>query len=284
VKQLRIIQLSVRPTLSPSAGWCFILLFGLFFSGSAGAQDNYEIQVYGSPTVPRGSTMVEFHTNFTVEGRKQVSDGLLPTNHAVHETLEITHGVTEWFEVGYYNFTSLRSGNGWDWVGTHVRPRIAAPDSWHLPVGLGLSTEFGYQRPAYSPDTWTLEIRPIVDKKLGRWYLALNPTLERALVGQNTSKGFEFSPDVKASFDFTPKISGGLEYYGAVGPISGFDPLSQQEHQLFPVIDLDLSPKWELNFGVGVGMTGSTDHLIVKSIIGYRFDRFPLVHRHRSCN
>jgi hypothetical protein len=32
-----------------------------------------------------------------------------------------------------------------------------------------------------------------------------------------------------------------------------------------------VSPKWEFNFGVGIGMTGGSDHLIVKMIIGRRF-------------
>jgi hypothetical protein len=31
--------------------------------GPARAQDNYEIQVYGSELVPAGDTMVEFHSN-----------------------------------------------------------------------------------------------------------------------------------------------------------------------------------------------------------------------------
>jgi hypothetical protein len=45
------------------------------------------------------------------------------------------------------------------------------PESWHWPVGVSLSNEFGYQRRDFFPDTWTWEIRPIVDKKIGRWYL-----------------------------------------------------------------------------------------------------------------
>ena len=63
-----------------------------------------------------------------------------------------------------------------------------------------------------------------------------------------------------------------MEYYGSVGPVTGFDAVSQQQHQIFPVIDLNLSPKWEVNFGLGVGVTRSTDHLIAKMILGYRFD------------
>ena len=146
-------------------------------------------------------------------------------------------------------------------------------------MGVSLSNEIGYQRRRFSTDTWTWEIRPIVDKKLGPWYLSFNPTLDRSLHGPSVNKGVEFSPNFKVSYDFLkipsatyPKtISGGLEYYGAYGPITGFDPLRDQQQQFFPSLDFDLSPNWEFNFGVGVGTTRSTDHLIVKGIIGRRF-------------
>lgn len=237
----------------------------------ATAQDNYEIQVYGADTVEPGSTMLEFHTNFTAQGSTAVVNGVAPTNHAVHETIEITQGVNDWFETGFYIFTSARAGDGWDWVGDHIRPRFRIPEKWHWPVGVSLSNEIGYQRPKFSEDTWTWEMRPIVDKKIGPWYLSFNPTIEKALHGQNVEQGFEFSPNAKISYDFTKVITAGLEYYGAVGPILGFDPLAEQQQQFFPSIDLNVSPEWELNFGVGWGVTRSTDHLIVKAIIGRRF-------------
>src|SRR5947207_5932210 len=84
------------------------------------AQDNYEIQVYGYDTVAPGSTMVELHSNFTVDGSKTVVAGVLPTNHAEHETIEITQGWTNWFETGFYIFTSIQPDGGWQWVGDHV--------------------------------------------------------------------------------------------------------------------------------------------------------------------
>lgn len=64
----------------------------------------------------------------------------------------------------------------------------------------------------------------------------------------------------------------GIEYYGALGPVTGFDPVSQQQQQIIPAIDLNLSEKWKFNFGVDVGVTRSTDHLLAKMILGYRFD------------
>ena len=238
----------------------------------ARGQDNYEIQVYGYDTVPAHHTMLEFHTNFTALGEKNTVDGVLPTHHAWHETIEITHGFNDWFETGLYIFTSARSGNGWDFVGSHIRPRVRAPESWHWPVGVSISNEIGYQRRGYSVDTWTWEMRPIVDKQLGKWYWSFNPTLDRALHGPNTRRGFEFSPNFKFSYGVTRKIAAGIEYYGSFGPITGFDPLREEQHAIFPTIDLDLGPQWEVNFGPGLGLTSSTDRLILKVIIGYRFD------------
>ena len=235
------------------------------------SQDNYEIQVYGSETVAPRSTMVEVHSNFTFEGSKTVVDGMLPTNHAEHETLEITQGISKWSELGFYVFTSIQSDGGWQWVGDHIRPRVRAPEGWHWPVGASLSMEFGYQRAAFSPDTWTLEIRPIIDKKMGPWYWSINPTLDRSFHGPSVNQGVVFSPNVKFSYDLTKKIAGGLEYYGSYGPLSGFDALRDQQQQFFPTIDVDFGPQWEFNFGVGVGTTRATDHLIMKCIIGRRF-------------
>jgi hypothetical protein len=245
----------------------------LFLPGSlARAQDNYEIQVYASETVKPGLTMFELHNNFTLEGSKTVQDGVRPTDHQWHETVEITHGFTPFFEIGFYIFTTADTRYGYQWVGDHIRPRFAIPADWNWPVGLSLSTEFGYQRAAYSADTWTLELRPIIDKQVGRWYLCFNPTVDRAFHGPGVSQGVVFSPNAKVGYDFTKKINGGVEYYGSLGPLRGFDPIRDQEQQIFIASDLNISPKWEFNFGVGIGLTGSTDHLILKMIIGRRFD------------
>jgi hypothetical protein len=235
------------------------------------AQGNYEIQVYGADTIAPKSTMIELHSNFTPVGQKKFMDGIYPTNHQEHETLEITQGINDWSEVGFYVFTSLQDGHGWQWVGDHIRPRVRVPDAWHWPVGVSLSTEVGYQRAVYSQDTWTWEIRPIIDKSAGRWYFAVNPALERTWHGPDVAQGIGFSPAAKVGYDFTKVVSGGLEYYADYGRITAVSALHDQQQQLFVVTDLNVSPKWEINIGVGVGATASTDHWMVKGILGRHF-------------
>jgi len=235
------------------------------------AQDNYEVQVYGADTVAAGHTMVELHSNLTIEGFKAISQGVLPDEHQIHETIEITQGWTDWFETGLYIFSSYGPNQGYQWVGDHLRPRVRVPEKWHWPVGLSLSTEIGYQRPSFSADTWTWEIRPIVDKQWHSWYVAFNPALERSFHGPSVSSGVGFSPNFKVAYSVTRKLSAGLEYYGSLGPITGFDPLYMQQQQIVPTIDYDFGPNWEFNLGMGVGVTRSTDHLLLKMIIGRRF-------------
>ncbi len=181
-----------RPTAT-----CWVLIVIAIGTAGAWAQDNYEIQVYGSDTVAPQTTMVELHSNFTVIGSEPVpganktADGLYPTNHAEHETVEITTGLNDWSELGFYIFTSEKSGYGIQWVGSHIRPRVRAPDRWHWPVGASISFEFGYQRPVFAVDTWTLEIRPIIDKQFGRWYVATNLA---SFHGQSVNLGVTFAP------------------------------------------------------------------------------------------
>ncbi|PWT70775.1 MAG: hypothetical protein C5B59_20080 [Bacteroidetes bacterium] len=250
----------------------FIVLLGIcILVHSSSAQENYEIQVYGSQTVSKRATMLELHSNYTFDGTKTVEDGVLPTNHMLHETIEVTHGFTNYFEVGFYFFTAFGSNNRSNYVGSHIRPRVMVPKEWNWPVGASLSLEGGYQKPEYSEDNWTLEIRPIVDKQIGRLYASLNPTFDKSFHGSSKDFGFVFSPNAKISFDFTKVIAAGVEYYGSIGPLNNFFPAQNQRHQLFAAIDLDWSPNWEFNCGYGWGLTQSTDNGIFKVILGYRF-------------
>jgi len=102
--------------------------------------------------------------------------------------------------------------------------------------------------------------------------MAFNPAFEKSLHGPSVHQGFEFAPGAKVSYNINKPVAIGVEYYGALGPATEFDALRDQQHQLFFVFDLDVSPKWEINFGPGVGMTQATDHFIFKTIIGRRFD------------
>jgi hypothetical protein len=99
--------------------------------------------------------------------------------------------------------------------------------------------------------------------------------VDRSFHGPSVPRGVEYSPNFKIGYDITKKINAGFEYYGALGEIGNFDPLHEQQQQMVPSIDLNLSENWEFNFGIGVGVTAGTDHLLVKMILGRRFGLKP---------
>jgi len=235
------------------------------------AQENYEIQVYASPTMDKGSTIFELHSNFTFSGEKNISDGVVPTYHSLHETIEITHGISENFELGFYLFTNFTPGYGYKFVGTHIRPRVAVPGKWKWPVGVSLSTEFGYQRREYSPDTWNIEVRPIIDKQAGNFYFSFNPTFGISLKPDSNDHTPGFEPNFKTSYTIN-KVAIGLEYYGDVGLINNIPEISEQNHALFVVADLYLDPRWEVNIGPGFGLTNNTDGFLFKILVGRRIN------------
>ncbi len=265
---------------------------GLLFCGVAtiaAAQNNYEIQVYPSETMAPGTLLVELHSNYTVEGSTSPSYGLRPTQGEEHETVEFTQGLSKWAELGFYVFTEEHNGTGVQWVGDHIRPRVRIPESWHWPVGVSLSNEIGYARLAYANPTWSWQIMPIVDQTAGKWYWSVNTTLNWGIhptglpPGASQTEvnyyyrdvsphGVTFGPAATLVYQPNKLYNFGLEYYGYWGELGQFVNVHNQQHQVFPVVNLFVSPKWEINVGAGWGATASTDHLIVKGILGHYFN------------
>jgi hypothetical protein len=252
------------------SGKIWLMMAMLFAVAGLQAQDNYEIQVYGSQTQLPGSTMFELHSNYTFNGAKNVSDGVLPSNHALHETLEITTGISSIFEIGVYLFTAYIPGHGYQLVGSHLRPRIMAPASWKLPVGLSLSTEFGYQKPEFASSTWSLELRPIIDKQWNKWYASFNPTLGISLKSNYNKSTPSFEPNLKVYYSIFKNAGIGIEYYGDIGYLNSLEKFSEQSDALFISYDMLNNAKWEFNMGAGVGLTSATDRFVFKIIIGRR--------------
>ncbi len=235
------------------------------------SESNFEIVVHPSEIAEAGHADIDLHSNMAISGTTRKVDGVLPNQHVLNESLEVAYGFSSWFECALYSAATVQPGMDGQWVGERIFPRVRAPESWGLPVGLGFGTAVTYQRRAFSEDKVTLDIVPIIDKRFGRWYFAANPEFVHAISGKNTYRGFEFSQGFKGSYDVVPKVALGFEYYSFFGPLQSFDAGRDQQHQLFSVIDLGLVPSWDLNFGAGVGLTHASDGLVLKMIIGRKF-------------
>jgi len=239
----------------------------LFFCQLLSAQENYEIQVYESGLTPAANTMFELHSNTTLKRVK--SDNLFSSDY-FRETVEITHGFSKWLELGSYLFTNIGIKGSTDIVGVHLRPRISIPEDAGLPIGLSLSSEIGYVKRKYSDNSWSVELRPIIDKRWNKLLIAMNAVFSVGL-DRNTSKKPDLGSAFKISYDVTSKIAAGLEYYGGYGPLNEMSPANLQQHLLFGSLDVDFGPMWEFNSGLGWSLNDASDRLIIKFILGRRF-------------
>jgi hypothetical protein len=248
------------------------LFFFIFFSPLLylHAQADNEIQVYASPTIQNKWTIFELHSNYTFRGSKFLTDP--KTARWINETLEITHGFGNDFEIGFYTFTGKSPNGGFHYLGNQIRPRVTVPQKWNWPLGASLSMEFGFFRPETDSNfIWQGEIRPIVDKTAGNWYFAFNPNLAFVVSGEN--KQLVFTPQVKSVYTIKKLVGIGLEYYSSLGTFEKFLPVSQQEHLLGPMIDLYFDPMWEVNGGFLFGLTENSNQTIFKLLLGRRIGK-----------
>ena len=248
-------------------------LFLLFLAciSIARAQDPFEIQVYEYEPMPRGSYSIEGHFNYVAKGTKSFDGTVAPTNDQFHMTYEFTAGITQEAALGVMLLTARRPGGTLQYAGWRILPHFYAPRSWHLPVDLGLISEFSFQDTRFEENSRRLEIRPIVAKELGHFQIAVNPVFERALHGPGVANGWGFEPALRIGYEAGERFTPSLEYYGSTGSVPTTLALDKQEHQIFPGGDIVLRENLLWNVGVGIGLTSAGDRVIFKSRLEYSF-------------
>ena len=234
------------------------------------AQEGFEYEVYSTHIDAPRSTTLELHSNFVQNGRRELDEGRFPTHRAVRSSLEVTRGLNRWLEGSLYFVGGVFRGQGAEYVGNRLRLTAVAPSKWNLPFDLGVSHEIGYARPGFGEHSWMYELSPIVGKSFGRFSLLMNPALERGFGGRGEDE-LELEPRAKASYEFGDEGALSLEYYGAVGPATQFEPAYEQHHQLFATFQTELGHKWEIGGGIGRGLTRESDHTVLTTKLEYHF-------------
>lgn len=255
-------------------------LTGLTLATPADATDKFEIQVYQGEHNEPGQFGLEMHTNYTFAGHTTPAyDGERPADRAFRLTLEPSFGVTDWLELGAYLQNLVTPSGGAELAGWKLRVKVVAPDRWKLPLKLGLNVELGRVPRSVEEDGWANELRPIIGFQLWRFGLTFNPIVGFPLEGKDAGKP-DFEPATKLKFNTNYGFAVGAEYYMGLGRFDvGFDPLREQEHLLFATFDLEPpvgapepADSWELNVGLGAGLTpGTAQSWIAKVIVGHAF-------------
>ncbi|MEP6626605.1 MAG: hypothetical protein ABJA32_01430 [Ginsengibacter sp.] len=247
-----------------------IVGLALFIQVVSFAQAGNEIQVYSSPITPKAVTFAELHQNYTFRGTKNLVDK--NAAHWINETLELTRGFGGNFELGLYTFTGISPDGKYVFLGNHIRPRYTVPASWGWKVGASLSMEIGYIKPDGEKNyVMDGELRPIIDKTIGKIYLGFNPNIGFVFTGPD--RHAEIEPQVKVYYNVLDKFGIGIEYYSALGTFREIENVRNEEHLLGPMFNLLASSNWELETGFLFGLTPNSNQNIFKLLIGKRFGK-----------
>jgi hypothetical protein len=242
----------------------------LWLEGRAFAIDFYEIQIYPTETTPEGVLQLELHSNSVTSATGRIAhEQIVP--YQVHETLEATYGLTPHIEIGQYFATAKLNKGNYEYAGSRSKVHfgVAESDSW--PLQIGGNIELDYMRRAAEDNPFSLELRPIVEKRIGGLLLIANLAFQKPFRGPGTHKGMTFTPAGEISYDLLPWVSPALEYYGDMGAVEHLPAADLQQHFLVPALNLHLMPKLELNLGVGFGLTRASNGVFLKSIVGWSF-------------
>jgi len=240
------------------------LLLLLFCSASAWAQTD-EIQVYDAEIAAPGVFNLMVHNNFTPHGLKtaRFPGGLVP-NQTLNGVPEWAYGVTDWFEQGLYlPLYSVADGEGPVLNGFKVRELFVVPHAAEQTFFYGINFEFSYNAAHWDPYRSTSEIRPILGWHLGKFDFIINPILDNSWTGFNS---LDFAPSVRLAYNLSNTWAVAGEVYSDYGPIKHFLSADQQSQQLFGVVDYK-SEDFNIEAGVGFGLTSASDRLVVKLMI-----------------
>jgi hypothetical protein len=115
----------------------------------------------------------------------------------------------------------------------------------------------------------TLALSPsiVFGVRNAEWEFVVNPIVD---IGFGKYGQADFAPAVRLARKLDRDLFVGLEYYADFGEVGRFGKASDQQHTLFAVTDFKLGV-FDIDFGIGYGLTPSSDRLVVKTIIGYAF-------------
>ena len=226
-----------------------------------------EIQVYNAGIAQAGQFTIQQHLNDIPLGVKDPPfPGGLVSNHSLNGTPEFAYGVTDWWEVGLYLPFSIQDQKFYS-DSFKLRSLFVSPHAEQRDVFYGVNFEFSNETPPFAQTRFALEIRPIIGIRNADYEFIVNPIVD---IGFGKYGEADFAPAARLARKLGPDLFAGFEYYSDFGKIGDFKAVSEQQHTLFAVTDFKAGI-FDVNFGVGYGLTPSSDRWVVKSIVGYAF-------------
>jgi hypothetical protein len=259
--------------MSIKARWTAVALVALLAVPATALAQTDEIQVYDGGLAPVGTFNLTLHTNFTPKGLATPAfPGAVVADKSLNGVPEWALGVTRWFEAGLYLPLYSRDKNsGFGLDGVKLRALFAVPNADDRRFFYGANFEFSVNAHKWDTTRFTSEVRPIIGWHLKPLDIIINPILDTAYDGV---KNLEFVPATRVAYTFPSGWTIAAEEYDDFGPLHAFAPRGEQAHQIFAVVDRTWK-EWDIEAGVGVGMTDASDRLTFKLILAHDLNKRP---------
>jgi hypothetical protein len=244
-----------------------VLAFVLLAASGVALAQTDEIQVYDAEIADQGVFNLMIHTNYTPIGRKTADypGGIIP-NHSVNGTAEWAYGVTDWFEQGLYLpvWSPYSQDRGGSINGFKLRELFVRPQAEDHKFFYGVNFEFSVNYHYWEPRHVSSEVRPIVGVHLHPIDIIFNPIVDTDYTGG--FGGLEFVPATRVAYNLNDKWAFSIEEYADLGPLRNFYAVHDQFHEVWATLNHS-GKVVNIETGLGVGVTGSSDKLTFKLMI-----------------
>lgn len=254
---------------SGTLGSMLVPSFLLLFQGTALAASE-EIQVYMDDLRAPGQLGVDVHNNFVPSGRSTPDyPGEQAPAKVYRVTPEFAYGLGTTTELGFYLLSTRDADGHVHGDGMKARIKYVAPHDADAGAYWGANLEIGKSSRRVSQTPWNAEVKGIFGYRTGRWNLAINPNIDWSL----SSGGGPVTGDVDAKINYVldAKTQVGVESYNEFGPLRHLSASASNGRTVFAVLDKDFG-RFDLNAGLGRGISAAADKWTVKFIVGTNFN------------
>jgi len=249
----------------------FLFVFFLLFSLTCFSAD---FKVYGYDTPEKGEVEFVYFNNYFADSDQYQSffgEYLTKDGHLSH-SLEFEYGITDrWTIAAYLDFEQPK---GEPLKYTQFRSVVfryrffKKGERFFNPA---IYIEYYIPRKSYKVEE-ELEIKFILEKKLSeKFFIRLNPSVEKVTSGEEVEEGLEFNYASGLYWKPSESIRTGIEFFGKMGELAHLSEFDIQKHWIFPSIKIELLHHIEWEFGIGFGLSKTSDNFIIKNILSIEF-------------
>jgi hypothetical protein len=228
-----------------------------------------EIEVYQDDMKEPGKWGVDVHNNYVFSGRRTPAyPGEQPPGKVYRLTPEFTYGWTPQLELGFYVLPTRSAQGDFHADGGKLRIKYIAPHNEDAGWFWGGNLEVGSTSRRVSETRWTAELKGILGYRQAPWTLAVNPNIDWSISRGGGPAAADL--DFKVSYDIGNKTGIGVESYNELGAAKHLSLSSDNGRILYAVVDKEFG-KFDLNAGIGRGLTAASDRWVLKFIVGTTF-------------